>query len=340
MSQIRMKGLDSEYTSESEQSIEGDRGGGSRYAREGPKREERLEGTRIISHSNRSRSSVSLSTTEPEIQPARPVPHYYVRNNDRRHGTARKRHTRSYIELFEPPDQTNNFDCTDKRNQNDQKIYPPVVWLVKVYKQTDERFDDNIHWQKADITYVDDKPLQVSVCDHRTEKNLQDLPPNEKGSAEEASGKRWTGPVISIERCVKADFPIRLRSSPPESVDKLNPKQISKRVIVISSPYIRIGLQKLIEYYPSFQQLILNAGEDMTKMRIEEPFSVLMHYFKTIEAFLEKDRNDVIINRDSGQAKTTDLVKEHMGHLVDFLRPVYEAPCLNVKECLTRPVLG
>ena len=259
-----------------------------------------------------------------------------MHKSDRRHLSAKKGHPRPFVELFEPPEES-NCNRSDKRNQNDQKMYPPVVWLARVYRESDERFDEHIHWQKADITYVDDKPFQFSVCDQHTETSLQELPPNERESAEEHIGSRWTRPVISIERFVKADFPTAVRSSPPKSVEELNPKQISKMVIVILSPYIRVGLQRLIEYHPSFQELISKSGQNVTEIRIEEPFAVLMHYFKSIEAFHEKDNNDVIINRDFGQFKTADLVKEHMGHLLDFLRPIYEASVPQCEKMLCEP---
>ena len=243
---------------------------------------------------------------------------------------------RPYVKLFDTRERTRGTN-TGRRILHDERAYPPVVWLMRVYSETDERLDENTQGQNAGITYMDDKPFQFSICKNNAKSALHQFPLNGKGSIEEPIGGKWTRPVISIETLLKADFSTEVRSSPPKSLDPMNPSQDSRKVMVILSPYLIFGFQGLIGYYPSFNRFMSYSGTTQAEFRIEEPFAVLLHHFKDIESFVGNGKSSAFICGENSLTKTTGLIKEHMKHLLGYLKPIYEDSVPRFERMLCAP---
>ncbi|CZR44597.1 uncharacterized protein FPRO_14350 [Fusarium proliferatum ET1] len=222
-------------------------------------------------------------------------------------------------------------------------LYPPaepaIIWNAKVYQILGEPCGDDIRLQRPDLIYVDDRPIEFSIG----------LPPT-KASAETDEDvpqpEAWTGPVITIETFVEAEIDqynlLRLKRLPERvtssCLDLLNPKHVSRRHLVVESPFLVQGLSDLVQYYPSFPQMLLDDSKS-GEMRIEEPFAVLFHHFDAIAAIA------------NGSTRTTDYKTEgkgigqqnhstvlHAKHLMEFLEPIYTESILTCQKHLSNSV--
>ncbi|KAJ5744745.1 hypothetical protein N7533_009615 [Penicillium manginii] len=150
----------------------------------------------------------------------------------------------------------------------------------------------------------------------------------------------WSGPIIAIETFVEADIQQSGLSGIVDSprLDISNPTRVSRQHLVVGSPFLAQGLSEIVQYYPSFHQMIfyesIGGG-----LRIQEPFAVLFHHFDSIEAMAERNTAVTICKSEhGGNAKNMDLTKYHMQHLMEFLRPIYQECILTYQRNISDSV--
>ncbi|KAF5625449.1 AAA family ATPase [Fusarium sp. NRRL 25303] len=222
-------------------------------------------------------------------------------------------------------------------------VYPPaepaIIWNAKVYQILGEPRGDDIRLQRPDLIYVDDRPIEFSIH----------LPPT-KAPAETDEDvpepEAWTGPVITIETFVEAEIDqyklLRLKRLPERvtssCLDLLNPKHVSRRHLVVESPFLVEGLSDLVQYYPSFHQMLLDDSK-RGELRIEEPFAVLFHHFDAIAAMANGSTRTTDYNtegKDIGQQNRLTVL--HAKHLMEFLEPIYTESILTCQKHLSNSI--
>ncbi|KAF5592798.1 TOB3 (member of AAA-ATPase family) [Fusarium pseudocircinatum] len=161
---------------------------------------------------------------------------------------------------------------------------PAIIWNAKVYQSQGKLRGNDIGSHRPDLTYIDDRPIEFSISLSPTKLAAET---DEKVSQSEA----WMGPVIIIETFVEVDIDqdrLSRMNRVPEKVtspclDLLNPKHVSRRHLVVRSPFLIEVFSELVQYYPSFHQMLLDDSRG-GELRIEEPFAVLFHHFDAIAA--------------------------------------------------------
>ncbi|KAH7469538.1 hypothetical protein FOMA001_g14298 [Fusarium oxysporum f. sp. matthiolae] len=218
-------------------------------------------------------------------------------------------------------------------------VGPAIIWNARVYQSLGKPRGEDLHLHRPDLTYVDDRPIEFSIGFSPTKPPVQtdeDVPQPEA----------WNGPVITIETFVQADIDQDRLSEMkrlPEIVaspclDLLNPKHVSRRHLVVESPFLAEGLCDLVEYYPSFHEMLLDDSKG-GELRIEEPFAVLFHHFDAIAAMANETNGPTVCNaEDERMDKGTDLKVVHSQHLMEFLRPIYTESILTCQEHLSSSV--
>jgi hypothetical protein len=218
-------------------------------------------------------------------------------------------------------------------------IEPAIIWKAKVYQSQGNTRGEDLQLHRSDLTYVDDRPIEFSVSLSPTKPPLE----TDEDVPEPAA---WTGPVIIIETFVEADIG-RERLSEMKRLseivaspclDMFNPKHVSRRHIVVESPFLAEGLRNLVQYYPSFHQMLLDDSKG-GELRIEEPFSVLFHHFDAIAAMADETTGATVCNAENdSKDQGTDLKAVHTQHLMDFLRPIYTESILACEKHLSNSV--
>lgn len=238
---------------------------------------------------------------------------------------------------------------------------PPVLWTARIYnsnKSTRKDIDPSV----PEAIYLDDRPLELRAHDVKRPYASDEVkPPAESGSER---GPRWYGPVIEVEVSAQAQLLGRSWKRSSKSDDKLRNRQIpncpsslkiervSRPRIIIKSSLVLGTLNRLIGYYPSFQNpppVPKAAGIDpeypeiMTyEYPIYEPYAVLMHHFSDIRSFVDTntDEESRLLNRAAGTSHDKELLqleKSHMRHVLDFLRPLHTASVLQCESYLSEP---
>ncbi|KAJ5335437.1 hypothetical protein N7452_007840 [Penicillium brevicompactum] len=207
-------------------------------------------------------------------------------------------------------------DLTKLRSHQDTKPeHLPVTWNARVYPEGRKTPDNgDIGSRKPDLTYIDDRPIELSVGAPPTQQPTE--PENNVTGPVE-----WRGPVIVIDTFVEAGIQTDSSSAMTGSprLDMLNPTRVSTRCLVVGSPFLAHALGHLVQYYPSFHGMLFD--ESMREgLIIQEPFAVLLHHFDSIEAMAEGNAPD------------------HLQHLVDFLRPIYQELMLTYQKHISDPV--
>ncbi|KLO90821.1 TOB3 (member of AAA-ATPase family) [Fusarium fujikuroi] len=222
-------------------------------------------------------------------------------------------------------------------------VYPPsepaIIWNAKVYQIRGEPRGDDIRLQRPDLTYVDDRPIEFSIG----------LPPT-KAPAETDDDvlepEAWTGPVITIETFVEAEIDqyklLRLKRLPERvtssCLDLLNPKHVSRRHLVVESPYLVEGLSELVQYYPSFHHILLDDSK-RGELRIKEPFAVLFHHFDAIAAMANGSTRTTDYNTEGkSMGQQNHLTVLHAKYLMEFLEPIYTDSILTCQKHLSNSV--
>ncbi|PNP80998.1 hypothetical protein FNYG_05465 [Fusarium nygamai] len=230
-----------------------------------------------------------------------------------------------------------------RQHRDSDAEYPPaepaIIWNAKVYQILGKPRGDDIRLQLPDLTYVDVRPIEFSVGHSATK------PPAE--TDEDVSElEAWTGPVITIETFVEADidqYELSRMKRHPENVtspgpDLLNPKHVSRRHLVVESPLLVEGLNNLVQYYPSFHQMLLDDSK-MGKLRIDEPFAVLLHHFDAIAAMSNGSTKATDHNTEvEGMGQENYLKVLHAKHLMEFLEPIYTESILPCQKHLSNSV--
>lgn len=218
-----------------------------------------------------------------------------------------------------------------RRRENAEPDNPPadpaIIWKTKVYCPGNGKHysDSKIESMEPDLTYIDDRPIQISLGVNRTQSRTVPEP------------AEWTGPVISIEVVVEADSPHISASETMDrrSLDMLNPKRVSRRSLVVESWLLEEALSDIVEYYPSFYRHG-HFAPGVGRLKIREPFAVLFHHFDAIEA-RAAGTSEVTMCRSEHDGNT-DTMKRHMQHLMEFLRPLYQERILNCEKHLSDSV--
>ena len=226
-------------------------------------------------------------------------------------------------------------DLTKLRSHQDTKPeHLPVTWNARVYLEGRKTPDNgDIGSRKPDLTYIDDRPIELSVGAPPTQQPTE--PENNVTGPVE-----WSGPVIVIDTFVEAGIQTDSSSAMTGSprLDMLNPTRVSTRCLVVGSPFLAHALGHLVQYYPSFHGMLFD--ESMREgLIIQEPFAVLLHHFDSIEAMAEG--NAPVPTCKSEHDDSTEWVertKDHLQHLVDFLRPIYQELMLTYQKHISDPV--
>ncbi|KAL7766991.1 hypothetical protein ACKLNR_004907 [Fusarium oxysporum f. sp. zingiberi] len=202
-------------------------------------------------------------------------------------------------------------------------VDPAIVWNVKANQSQRGFYRKGLQLQHSGLTYVDDRPIEFLV-------GLSPTKPPPETDEDVPEPTPWAGPVIIIETLVEADIDLHKLSEIKKQseivaspcLDVLNPKHVSRQHLVVKSPFLAEGLSSLVQYYPSFHQM-LNENK-RGEMKIEEPFAVLFHHFDAIAAMADETTGATICNaEDDSKNRRTDLKVVHAQHLMEFLRPIY-----------------
>ncbi|KAL6912573.1 hypothetical protein FSST1_010333 [Fusarium sambucinum] len=197
-------------------------------------------------------------------------------------------------------------------------VGPTIIWNLKVYQSKGRARGDNIYLHEPDLTYVDDRPINLSVGDGPIE------PPLDM-KKDVADPTDWTGPVIIIEQFIEADIQEHEPSETgiPPHFDVSSPKHVYNQHLVVKSPFLVKGLSHIVQYYPSFHESILDGSEEKP-LSIQEPFAVLFHHYDAIEAMANgTTAGNICKNEDGGNNQHADRLKLHMKDLLEFLRPIH-----------------
>ena len=216
---------------------------------------------------------------------------------------------------------------------------PAIIWNAKVYQSQGKLRGNDIGSHRPDLTYIDDRPIEFSISLSPTKLAAET---DEKVSQPEA----WVGPVIIIETFVEADIDqdrLSRMNRVPEKVtspclDLLNPKHVSRRHLVVRSPFLIEVFSELVQYYPSFHQMLLDDSK-RGELRIEEPFAVLFHHFDAIAAMTNGSTRTTEYNTEGqGIGQQNHLTVLHAKHLMEFLEPICTDSILTCQKHLSNSV--
>ncbi|KAJ5337097.1 uncharacterized protein N7506_005119 [Penicillium brevicompactum] len=226
-------------------------------------------------------------------------------------------------------------DLTKLRSHQDTKPeHLPVTWNARVYLEG-RKIPDNGDFgsRKPDLTYIDDRPIELSVGAPPTQQPTE--PENNVTGPVE-----WSGAVIVIDTFVEAGIQTDSSSAMTGSprLDMLNPTRVSTRCLVVGSPFLAHALGYLVQYYPSFHGMLFD--ESMREgLIIQEPFAVLLHHFDSIEAMAEGNAPvPTCKSEHDDSTESIERTKDHLQHLVDFLRPIYQELMLTYQKHISDPV--
>lgn len=211
-------------------------------------------------------------------------------------------------------------------------VEPAIIWNAKIYRSLRDHYRDDPDFHNPDLTYVDDRPIELPVGVRPTQP-----PVDAKKTVPEPV--EWAGPVITIETFVEANIQKCRSSGIAESLrlELLNPKCVSRRHLVVGSPFLADGLSNIVQYYPSFHRIL--SKEPRGELRFQEPFAVLFHHFDSIEVMADGTTAATICkNEHDGNTQRIDLTKGHMQHLIEFLRPIYQERILSYRKNISDSV--
>lgn len=216
---------------------------------------------------------------------------------------------------------------------DNQPINPHIIWNAKVYQSHGGSRGSDLHLHKPDLTYVDNRPIEFPISVPYTQRLL-----DTEGDVTEPT--EWTDPIMAIEVFIEADFETDRISEIVASgrLDQFNLKNVSRRHLVVRSPFLIEGLSGLVQYYPSFYRMLLGTSK-VRVLIFQEPFPVLLHHFDAIEAMAN---NTVTTTTSKSEhehdAYSTNQMKVHMQHLIEFLRPIYTECVLPCQKYLAESV--
>jgi hypothetical protein len=125
--------------------------------------------------------------------------------------------------------------------------------------------------------------------------------------------------------------------------DSLEFEKASRSNILIKSPYIYEKLKDFAEYYPSFfMGRHTNAfhkyptGPYNGGFEISDPWGILFHRFPEIEAFVQSETAKCE-TQDAEKDWKLKLQREHVSHLYQFLKPLYNSRILPCRKALEQP---
>lgn len=205
-----------------------------------------------------------------------------------------------------------------RRRQNGEMEHPShepsIIWHAKFFHAQGAHND----LKNPSFVFVDDRPLDLSA-------NTTPIQPHPDAVA-------WKGgPVITIEVFVETDL---MPHKVPEIVkdpqtDHLALKRVSRRHLVLNSPFLAKGLREVVQYDPSFHSPTKITG-------IPEPYAVLFHHFDAIKARTGSPVSGTkCMSPHDDNQEESDLVKKHMQILLEFLRPIREERIVKCEDHLS-----
>ena len=233
---------------------------------------------------------------------------------------------------------------TERKGEKDTSAdEPPVLWTATVFR-ANESVDDVERNPLA--IYHDDRPLDMSSKDNK--KDSQHLNPvrhSEEDLSSSAQRPSWTGCVFEVACRATAQFPRSKKSrSMISEFESLNFDWISRKALLIKSPYLYDTLKDIAEYYPAFfaQDFQVATGKpDKQKFEIPDPWGILFHRFTKLEAFVESHSSINEIEKANDNLNDEELAlrirAEHASHLCGFLKPFYVSHVLPCRRALQQP---
>jgi len=239
---------------------------------------------------------------------------------------------------------------------------PPVLWRANIFDTTHRR--RNRSRGRPAAIYYDDRPFDLSPDNSKNSSiSGAELLMGGREPAEDMNHPRWEGCVFEINTDAFALLPksapryqYARRHSPigrlPRRIDSLKIDQLSRFSMVIRSPFLYLGLRKMVKYYPSFYGKKAGYLSDISHPKppsersdfvLWEPYAVLMHHFPEIEAFASGDEPKPSTEKEKIQPEqdssfmdeVRQLQKEHMRHLYGYLKPLYHASVLSCQRHLS-----
>lgn len=209
---------------------------------------------------------------------------------------------------------------------------PSIIWNAKFFgkgwvEEGKYRMDD-YELGNPSCIFVDDRPIELSVDATPTQRTRS--PSDEAERYQQAVSWR-TGLVITIEVFVETDIMAHRISEliKDPRTDQLALKRVSRRYLVVNSPFLAKGLREVVQYYPSFQSMA-------RKLSIPEPYAVLFHHFESIEARAGSPVSGTMcMSPHDKNQEESDLIKKHMQILLEFLRPIREERIVRCEEYLS-----
>ncbi|KAF5679674.1 TOB3 (member of AAA-ATPase family) [Fusarium circinatum] len=191
----------------------------------------------------------------------------------------------------------------------DPLVDPAIVWNVKTYQSTEKSLGEDHRLHRPDLTYVDDRPIELPV-----------------GRSRELSAEPDDDMPDPAAWAVGS-----------HCLDLWAPKRVSSRQLTVKSPFLAEGLRSIVQYYPSFHQMLF--GETIeAELRIEDPFTVLFHHFDAIAAMAGEITGAICNAGDDSKNTGADLKTMHAQFLMAFLRPIYKESILACQEHLSNSV--
>ncbi|KAJ5691938.1 hypothetical protein N7462_001361 [Penicillium macrosclerotiorum] len=201
---------------------------------------------------------------------------------------------------------------------------PAVVWYAKLFsRENGLPFGQDL--RQPDLLIIDDRPIElcVGVAPRQPQIDTKDT----KEPALKIPS--WENPVFTIEVFLETDLLQReireIRRDP--NMEKLALKRVSRRHLVVHSPYLLLALSEIVQYYPSFH----SKGQ----RSIAEPYAVLFHHFDAIEAragsFVS---TSMCQNTHDADTQEAQQIQKHIQNLLDFLRPIRENKILDCERNL------
>ena len=229
---------------------------------------------------------------------------------------------------------------------------PPVIWEATVFNVENDRTPAAI--------YYDDRPLEFKLKHGKAEHRHSTTSKITDDDHYSPGHLSWNGAVVEISVQAMAhqytndgldSAAVHEYDVVPAQMDSLMFDRVSRRDIRIKSPFLYHKLREIIGYYPSFygklagnllDTSLRSHSEVDTNFTISEPYAVLMHYFMQIEAVInniepEKRMDEDVQDDQSTKHQLSRLGAEHLNHLYDFLKPIYNDRVLPCLEELDNP---
>jgi hypothetical protein len=193
---------------------------------------------------------------------------------------------------------------------------PSIIWRAKFFHGHKAHLSNDP--KNPSFVFDDDRPLDLSV----------DTTPSQP----HPDAVAWKGgPVITIEVFVEGNF---MPHKIPEIIkdpqtDQLALRNVSRRHLVVNSPFLARGLREVVQYYPSFHSPTNTLG-------IPEPYAVLLHHFDAIEVMTGSPVSGTkCMSPHDDNQEESDLIKKHMQILLEFLRPIREERIVKFEDHLS-----